>query len=528
MLLGSGADHLPNDVAMLQALVTDLRGQLVEQGRQLAEREQLIETLKAQLAVLRRRQFGRRSEKLGQAADQLELQIEELEQRQAETAPLAELEDVGPVATARSHGTRPVRKPLPAHLPRDSEELTPPYAACPGCGEALRRLGEDVSEVLEFVPARLRVRRYVRPVMACRCCGDISQAPPPPLPIPKGNAGPSLLAEIAIAKYDDHLPAYRQAERFAREGLDLARSTLTDWLGRTAALLTPLADLIAAHVLAAAKVHADDTPVPVLAPGAGKTRTGRLWVYARDDRASGDTAAPAVVYRYSPDRKGEHPRHHLAGFRGFLQADAYAGFAELYQSQGAAPPSVVEVACWAHVRRRFYDIDQTLKGSAAKLVLERIGRLYAIEQRLRGHPAEQRAAVRRTEAAPELVALRAELEQLLAQVSAKSTLAEAARYALTRWPALTRYLDDGRLEIDNNIAERAMRAVAIGRKNWLFAGSDAGGATAAAFYTLIETAKLNGHNPRLWLTRALDAIARQRDPTQWANLLPWIMPTEPG
>ncbi|QCO03324.1 IS66 family transposase [Azospirillum argentinense] len=524
MLSHPAGDPLPDDVAALQALVGALSAQLAERDQAVAARDRIIDTLKSQLAALRRHSFGQSSERLGRAADQLELQIEELEQHQAEQAAVPASPKAATPTGERIH---PIRKPLPAHLPREDEELAPPYAACPGCGLALRRIGEDVSEVLEMVPARLRVRRYVRPVMACRCCGDISQAPPPPVPLPKSSAGASLLADIVLAKYDDHLPAYRQAERFAREGVEVPRSTLTNWLGRTAVLLKPLAERIAAHVLAAGKLHADDTPVPVLAPGAGKTRTGRLWVYARDDRACGDATAPAALYRYTPDRKGEHPQRQLAGWRGALQADGYAGFNALYEVRGGDPPAIIEVACWAHVRRKFFDVHQAHKGAAAQEVLERIGRLYAVEERVRGQPAARRAAARQAEAAPETAALRTHLDQVLRQVSGKSALAEAIRYALSRWPALTRYLADGRLEIDNNIAERAMRAVALGRKNWLFAGSDGGGEAAAVFYTLIETAKANGHNPRLWLTRVLDAIGRERDLTDYDALLPWTMPTEP-
>jgi transposase len=517
MMTNPAALPLPEDTASLQALVAGLSAQLAARDQAVTARDQIIEVLKAQLAALRRRHFGQRSERL---ADQLELRIEEMELILERTA--------APTARPASGEarTRPVRKPLPASLPREEEVLTPPYALCPGCGVDLRRIGEDVSEVLEVIPARLQVRRYVRPVMACRCCGDISQAAPPPLPIPKSNAGPSLLADIALAKYDDHLPVYRQAERFAREGIDLPRSTLSEWLGRTAALLEPLSDAVASHVFEASKLHADDTPV--LAPGSGKTRTGYLWVYARDDRASGDGTAPAVLYRYSPDRKGEHPQRHLAGWRGSLQADGYAGFFALYKGAAATPPTVVEIACWAHARRKFFDIWQADKGPAAREVLDRIGKLYEVEGKIRGKPPDHRAAVRQAEAASHLADLRTCLEDLLRRVSGKSALAGAIRYALSRWPALTRYLEDGRLEIDNNIAKRAMRTVAIGRKNWLFAGSDAGGDTAAAFYTLIETAKLNGHNPRVWLTRVLETIGRDREMTDYSSLLPWVMTPEPS
>lgn len=518
MLTNPAALPLPEDTTALQALVAGLSAQLAARDQAVTARDQIIEVLKAQLAALRRRHFGQRSERL---ADQLELRIEEMEQvLERTTVPAAQ---PNPAPARR----RPVRQSLPASLPREEEVLAPPYALCPGCGVELRRIGEDVSEVLEVVPARLRVRRYVRPVMTCRCCGDISQAAPPPLPIPKSNAAPSLLADIALAKYDDHLPAYRQAERFAREGIDLPRSTLAEWLGRTAALLEPVTDAISSHVFEAAKLHADDTPVPVLAPGAGKTRTGRLWVYARDDRASGDATAPAVLYRYSPDRKGEHPQGHLAGWNGHLQADGYAGFFALYRGSAAAPAKIVEVACWAHVRRGFFDIWKADRGPAAKDVLDRIARLYAIEDTVRGKPPDQRAAVREAEARPRLVELRTVLDDLLGKVSGKSALAKAIRYATARWTELTRYLEDGRLEIDNNIAERAMRTIAVGRRNWLFAGSDAGGGTAAAFYTLIESAKLNGHNPRVWLTRVLETIGRDQALTDYDALLPWVMTPEP-
>jgi len=520
MLTDPANPALSDDVATLQALVARLSAQL-------SARDRIIERLKEQLDALRRRHFGQSSERLTRLADQLELQIEEMEQHRGQTAPAVTLPEP-PEKTPGTGRLHPVRKPLPADLPREEEVLAPPYATCPNCQVDLHRIGEDVSEVLEVVPARLRVRRYVRPVMACRCCGDVSQAAPPPLPIPKSNATPSLLADIALAKYDDHLPAYRQAERFAREGIELPRSTLSDWLGRTAVLLEPLTEAMASHVFEAAKLHADDTPVSVLAPGAGKTRTGRLWVYARDDRASGDMTAPAVLYRYSPDRKGEHPQGHLAGWRGSLQADGYAGFFALDKGSTTAAPNVVEVACWAHARRKFFDLWPSGKGPVAREVLDRIGRLYAIEEAVRGQPPDQRRAARQTRAAPELAALKSRLEQLLGQVSAKSTLAGAIRYALTRWTELTRYLGDGRLEIDNNIAERALRAIAIGRKNWLFAGSDAGGETAAAFYTVIETAKLNGHNPRVWLTRVLETIGRDRSLTDYNSLLPWVMTPEPA
>ncbi|MEI7610037.1 MAG: IS66 family transposase [Rhodospirillaceae bacterium] len=515
---------LPDDLDALKALVAHLTEQVTGQARTIELQDRQIETLRLQLAALRRRQFGRRSEKLQAQADQLELQLEELEARRAERQPADEPSPAP--ARERTPKAKPVRKPLPADLPREEVRLDPPYSACPGCGGGLRQIGEDVTEVLEHIPARFLVKRYVRPVMACRCCEDISEAPPPALPIPKGNAAPSLLAEIIVSKYDDHLPLYRQAERFARDGLDLPRSTLADWMGRAARLLDPLAELIAAHVLGGIKIHGDDTPVPVLEPGRGKTRTGRLWVYVRDDRPAGDTGPPAALYRYSPDRKGEHPTGHLARFTGFLQADAYAGFAELYKPPNATdPPRVIEVACWAHVRRKFFDLAQSLKSPMAQQTLTRIAALYTIEDAIRGQPPDHRRQIRQAEAVPPMAALHDWLEAQLRTFPRKSAIAEAIRYALTRWPALTRYLDDGRLENDNNTAERAIRAIAIGRKNWLFAGSDDGGKAAATFYTLIETAKLNGREPRAWLAHALDRIARNPSAPDYATMMPWAAPT---
>jgi transposase len=376
-------------------------------------------------------------------------------------------------------------------------------------------LGEDKSEVLEYVPGHFKVIEHVRPKVSCRCCEAIHQAPPPDLPIERGRPGPGLLAHVLVSKYCDHLPLYRQSEIYAREGVDLTRSTMAGWVGRAAWELRPLIAAIGAHVLAAAKLHGDDTPVPVLAPGTGKTATGRLWVYVRDDRPWTDPSPPAVLYCYSPDRKGEHPRGHLRDFRGILQADGYAGFNELYRTGG-----LTEVACWAHVRRKFFDIQAANGSPLAHQALERIGGLYDIETAIRGRSADERRAIRQSHAGPPLDDLKRWFEASLPRISGKSELAIAIRYALSRWAELTRYRDDGRLEIDNNAAERAMRAIALGRKNWLFAGSDHGGERAAAIYTLIETAKLNGHDPEAYLRDVLARIATH-PARQIDSLLPW-------
>ena len=333
-------------------------------------------------------------------------------------------------------------------------------------------------------------------------------------------AGPGLLAHVLTSKYADHLPLYRQSEIYAREGVELERSTLADWVGSTSQLLTPLVDALRRYVIAASKLHADDTPVPVLAPGNGKTKTGRLWTYVRDDRPAGDTAAPAVWFAYSPDRKGEHPERHLREFRGTLQADAYAGFNQLY-----ANGRIQEAACWAHVRRKFYDLQQAHASPVASEALQRIAALYGIEKDIRGRPPDERREVRNQRARPLLESLRQWFETTLLKLSRKSDTTAAIRYGLGLWEALTRYCDDGHLEIDNNAAERALRAVALGRKNYLFAGSDTGGERAAAIYSLIGTAKLNDCDPEAYLRIVLSRIA-DHPINRIGELLPWNLDTD--
>jgi hypothetical protein len=341
------------------------------------------------------------------------------------------------------------------------------------------------------------------------------QEPAPSRPIERGLAGPGLLAHVIVAKYCDHLPLYRQAEIYERDGVDLDRSTMADWVGGATRLLKPLVEELGRHVMSTSKLHGDDTPVPVLAPGTGKTKVGRLWTYVRDDRPAGDTAAPAVWFRYSPDRKGEHPQNHLRDFRGTLQADAYAGFGRLYETG-----RVQEAACWAHVRRKFYDLDQAHASPVAAEALTRIGRLYEIEKEIRGRPPDERRQVRNARARPLLESMHGWLHASLDKLSKKSETAAAIRYTLGRWSALMRYCDDGRLEIDNNAAERALRAVALGRKNYLFAGSDLGGERAAAIYSLIGSAKLNGIDPEAYLRNVLARIA-DHPIKRIDELLPW-------
>src|SRR5271167_1330800 len=468
------------------------------------------EQLKLRLARLLRERFGVSSERLRREIEQLELLLGESEEQVAEATPP---EPDEPATESEVQRRQPARKPLPATLPRDVVEHAAP-CACPQCGGTLRAFGGDVTEVLDYVPGAFRVIRHVRPKLSCRSCESIAQAPVPSLPIERGLASPGLLSHVLVAKYCDHLPLYRQAEIYARAGVDLDRSTLADWVGQTARLVRPLVEAVGTHVMAAERVHADDTTVPVLDPGRGKTKTGRLWCYARDDRPFAGNAAPAVLYCYSPDRKGEHPRTHLAPFRGILQADGYAGYAGLYDR------GVTEAACWAHARRKFFDVHAATQSPLAHEALQRIAALYAIEATICGQSPDARLAVRQAQSAPLVAELRTWLDKTLARIPGKSELAGAIRYTLTRWQALTLVLRDGRACLDNNAAERAMRPMCLGRKNWLFAGSDAGGERAAAIYSLTETAKLNALDPEDYLRQVLERIA-EHPVKRVHELLPW-------
>jgi transposase len=483
-----------------------------------------IDKLKLELAYLRRMKYGRSSEQLEHA--QLEL-VGGMVATPA-TEPASNVTSIEAGRKKRAAKQRPGLRELPEHLPRRTVVHAAPSGHaggcdCQACGRALREIGQDVSEVLDYEPGSFHVVRHVRPRLACACCKAIVQAAAPSRPVERGMAGPGLLAHVLVGKYADSLPLYRQCQIYAREGVMLERSTLTDWVGQAARLLTPLAQAIGRHVLRADKIHGDDTPIRVLGGKGSKAKTGRLWVYVRDDRphrGSNAIAPPAAWFQYSADRKGEHPARHLKGWRGILQADAFAGYNQLYEDG-----RIVEAACWAHARRKLWDIHERqhkLPGTLAHQGLERISEIFKVEAEIRGKSVLRRRRVRQLRTRPVLAELKTWMNETLAQVSAKSPMALAIGYAVSNWSALVRFVGDGRIEAENNAAERALRAVAIGRKNFLHLGSDAGGDSAGVIYTLIGTAKLNGINPQHYLRYVLERIA-DHPISRIDELLPWAV-----
>lgn len=493
----------------------DKDARIAELEAALAARDTLIETLRLQLAQLKRMSFGQSSEKLITQIGQLELTLEELESE-------AGIADIGKDAADQPDDVQPARaapvRRLPDHLPRTERRIEPETGncTCPDCGGALRPLGQASDEMLDVAPVQWRVIRTVRPNYTCRSCEKIVQAPAPVKAIARGKASFATLAHIAVNKFDHHLPLYRQAEMMATQGIEIDRSTLAGWAGQAAALLDPIVSRIREEGLKASKLHTDDTPVPMLVPGKGKTAQARLWTYVVDDRASGASRPALVWYRFTPDRSGIHPQTELKGFAGLLQADGYAGYEKLY-----AGGRVREVACWAHFRRKIFENHLGHPTPLTTDLLERIARLYKIEAEIRGEPPDVRRRCRQERSKPQIDELRAAIDDALRRLSPKSAMAKALVYGRKRWTALTRFLDEGTAEIDNNIAERAMRSVAIGRKNWLFAGSRVGGERAAAIYSVIETCKLNGIEPQAYIADVIEKIASGWPASRWDELMPW-------
>ena len=517
------SDSLPTDLAAAHALILAQREALAVAEAKAAAAESVaksraleIEQLKYQIAKLRHEQYGQSSER-GAVLEQLELQLSELEEDASEAEAAAQLAAQRAKVEVKSFARRkPARRPLPAHLPRERIVYRSP-AACPCCGGALHKLGEDVTETLEMIPRQWKVIQHVREKFSCRSCEQITQPPAPSHPIARGRAGPWLLAHILFAKYGLHLPLNRQSTTYAREGIDLDVSTLAEWVGAAAATLMPLVLLIRAYVFAAERIHADDTTVKVWA--IGKCRVGRLWTYVRDDRPFAGPDPPAAAFFYSADRGGKHPDQHLAGYSGLMQADAYSGFNNLYKASRRGGP-IVEASCWAHARRELFDLARINKSPIAIEAVKRIDALFEIEREINGEPPSERVRARNERSRPLVTALEVWLRAERRKLSKNNVLAKAIQYSLNRWTQLTRFLDDGRLCMSNNAAERALRPVAVGRHNWTFAGSDEGARRAAAIYTLIETCKLSDVDPQAWLADILarmpDHLAKHID-----DLLPW-------
>jgi transposase len=521
------------ELAAAQAETAQAKAAAAEAKARAVGAEMMVEHLRIEIAKLRREQYGQRSERSRHLLDQLELQFEELEATLTEDACAA----AAAVAKAKQTETvvqsftrkKPVRGPLPAHLPRERQVLPSPEV-CPCCGGKLSKIGEDITETLEVIPRQYKVIQTVREKFSCRSCEMISQPPAPFHPIARGRSGPSLLAMVLYAKYGNHQPLNRQSEDFAREGIDLSVSTLADHVGASVATVAPLTELIRQHVMAGERLHGDDTTVPVLAKT--KTVTGRLWTYVRDDRPFGGKEPPAAVFFYSPDRAGEHPEGHLTDFSGILQADAYAGYLQLYDGN-RKPGPIIEAACWSHSRRKFFvlaDIDKAAIARSKKKAagfsplafeaVRRIDAIFDLERPLIGLPEDDRLKLRQQYVAPQVETLEAWMRTERAKLSKHNDVAKAMDYMLNRWAAFTRFLTNGKICLTNNSAERALRCVAVGRKNWTFCGSDRGGQRAAAMYTLIATAKLNNIDPQAWLADVLRRIS-DHPASRLHELLPW-------
>jgi transposase len=543
--MAAALEDLPEDVDALKAALIAERGKRMAEAARaaLVETELAVAKAKAsddqawiahqqlQIEKLTRQLYGQHSERRVRLLDQMELAFEELESSATEDEIAAERAVAKATTVAGFTRKRPARKPFPEHLPRE-RVIEPAPTSCLCCGSArLRKLGEDITETLEVIPRQWKVIQHVREKFTCRNCEKISQAPAPFHVIARGWAGPRLLAMILFEKFGQHQPLNRQAERYAREGVALSLSTLADQVGAGCAVLAPLLRRVEGHVFAAERLHGDDTTVPVLAKG--KTDTGRCWVYVRDDRPFGGQGPPAAMFYYSRDRAGEHAQAHLANYAGIFQADAFGGYNKLYEA-ARKPGQIVEAACWVHARRPFFILADLAANARRKaqgktagvispLALEavrRIDALFDIERSISGQSAERRRAVRQELSAPLVADLESWMREQRAKLSRGNDLAKAMDYLLKRWTAFTRFLEDGRICLSNNAAERALRGIALGRKSWLFAGSDRGGQRAAAMYSLIVTAKMNDVDPQAWLGDVLARIA-EHPANQIDELLPW-------
>ena len=527
--MSNDADILSNDPTVLKAMIAALQAENARMSATLRAHDLLVQSLRNRIAKLQKQAFGKSSEKIEREIEQLELALEDLQVAMAEadeTTVTDKPEDSTGATEDIPEDRKPRRRPrISKDAPRERRKLDP-GDNCPDCGGELRVIGEDVSELLDLIAAQLKVIEIARVKKSCRRCEKIAQEPAPSRPIPRSMAGPGLLAYILTSKFDDHVPLYRQHEIFGRMGADIPDTTLVDWCGGAMRVLTPLIERIEMDVMASDLLHADDTPIRVLDrsrrdKGLGKgVKQGRIWTYIRDQRPWAGQAPPGAVYYFSPDRKGEHPRKHLKNSRGILQADAYSGFKALYERRTDDSVQFREAACWAHLRRDFHDVWTGTKSEIAKEALDRIGKFYDIERDISGLSAEARRTVRQEKTKPLVEDFRKWAEDQLTRIPGKGNLAKAFRYGLNRWPSFTLFLEDGRVAIDNNVAERGMRPIGVGRRNWLFAGSDTGGETLARAMTVIETAKMNGLDPQAYLADILDRIHDHKI-NRLDELLPW-------
>jgi transposase/uncharacterized protein YukE len=529
--MSQNAAPLPNDPAVLKAMIAALQAENQKMSASLRAHDLLVQALRTRIAKLQKQKFGPSSEKIEREIEQLELALEDLQVALAEAGDTPSDEDEttaseDPATQAAEPQEKQRRRPkVSEDTPRERRELDP-GGNCPDCGGDLRVLGEDVSELLDMIAAQLKVIEIVRVKKSCRRCEKIVQQPAPSRPIARSMAGPSLLAFILVSKFDDHVPLYRLNEIFARMGADIPDTTMVDWCGGAMKTLSPLLEKIETAIMASDVLHADDTPIRVLDrsrrdKGLGKgVKKGRIWAYVRDQRPWAGTAPPGAVYQFAPDWKEEHVLTHLGQTSGILQADGYKGYAKLYATDLDGNSQFQEAACWAHLRRDFHDVWTATKSEIAREALDRIGALYDIEREITGRPADLRKAVRQEKSKPKVEAFRAWAERQLTRIPGKGDLAKAFRYGLSRWTSFTLFLDDGRVAIDNNAAERALRPIGVGRRNWLFADSDAGGKTLARAMTIIETAKMNGLDPQAYLADVLDRIHDHMNP-RLDELLPW-------